>query len=130
MNLVEEIWFGLVERQAVRRGVFKSVPETGLHWFAEFLRLGFVRPSIRFDLAQCQIDDLGLVLDFATPDDGIMHSAGGRVPKPRHLLICRWPDEQFRSARATRGRPCACGRRDAALRRLRSSRSSERAPDT
>jgi hypothetical protein len=26
MNLVE-VWFGLVERQAVRRGVFKSVPD-------------------------------------------------------------------------------------------------------
>lgn len=26
MNLVE-VWFGIVERQAIRRGVFKSVPE-------------------------------------------------------------------------------------------------------
>lgn len=29
----------------------------------------------------------------------IVHSAGGRVRKPRHLLICRWVDEQLQIAR-------------------------------
>lgn len=29
----------------------------------------------------------------------VLHSAGGRVRKPRHLLICRWVDEQLQIAR-------------------------------
>jgi len=29
----------------------------------------------------------------------VMHSARGRVRKPRHVLICRWVDEQFQVAR-------------------------------
>jgi len=29
----------------------------------------------------------------------IMHSAGGRVRKPRHVLICRWVGDQLQVAR-------------------------------
>jgi len=29
----------------------------------------------------------------------IMHSPGGRVRKPRHVLICRWVGDQFQVAR-------------------------------
>ncbi|GAB2455111.1 hypothetical protein GCM10027062_39480 [Nocardioides hungaricus] len=29
----------------------------------------------------------------------VMHSVGGRVRKPRHLLVCRWVDGQLQVAR-------------------------------